>query len=234
MKKYLFASVMGLLGIESCFAGVTITGTRIIFPSDQKQVVVQLNNPDSHAALVQAWLDDGNPKEIPAADRIPFVLTPPLSRIEENKGQMLRLIAKNTNQLAQDRESLYWFNILDVAPTDHAVPNKLNISVRSRIKLFYRPIHLKGKPENFFSKLSFKYIKDLNVIEVSNNSPYYMNFQKVVVSNNNQQQEVYTDPLMVAPFGHSTFKTKITSPKTINYLLINDFGGINSLNTTIN
>ncbi|MBF7687326.1 molecular chaperone [Acinetobacter sp. EC24] len=231
VKQYCIA-LMASLCVQHAVSGVTITGTRVVFPSDQKQVVVQLNNPDQRAALVQSWLDDGNPKEIPPAGRIPFILTPPLVRIEANKGQMVRLLAKNADQLPKDRESLYWFNILDVAPTDQSAANKLNISVRSRIKLFYRPIQLAEKPEHFFQKLHFKYNVETQSIKVTNPSPYYMSFQQVVISNKKgTDQETYTSPLMVNPFSEETFKTKVASPNSITYTLINDFGGTVSFNT---
>ncbi|SDC10012.1 fimbrial biogenesis chaperone [Acinetobacter boissieri] len=232
MKQYCIALIASLCVQQHAVSGVTITGTRVVFPSDQKQVVVQLNNPDQRAALVQSWLDDGDPKEIPSAERMPFILTPPLVRIEANKGQMIRLFAKNVDQLPKDRESLYWFNILDVAPTDQSVINKLNISVRSRIKLFYRPIQLIGKPEHFFQKLHFKYNAETQSIKVTNPSPYYMSFQQVVIqSKKGMDQEIYTSPLMVGPLGEQTFKTKVPSPSAITYTLINDFGGTESFNT---
>ncbi len=67
------------------FAGVTITGTRIIFPSNQNTVTVQLNNPDDRPALIQAWLDNGDPHQIPEADKIPFILTPPWPKLLQIK-----------------------------------------------------------------------------------------------------------------------------------------------------
>lgn len=233
MKKYVNALLLSLISTQGCFAGVTITGTRIIFPSDQNQVVIQLNNPDQHASLVQSWLDDGNPKEIPPADRIPFILTPPLVRIEAQKGQMLRLIAKDTSQLPKDRESLYWFNILDVAPTSQNEPNKLNISVRSRIKVFYRPSHLTERPESYYIKLKFKYSAADHTVVVSNPSPYFINFQDVTVNSGSGSKEPYTAPLMIAPLSETRFSVKTAMPKTINYTLINDFGGTASFNAKI-
>ncbi len=77
---------------QSIFAGVTIDGTRIIFPSNAKSISVQLRNGLSTPALVQTWIDNGDIDQIPNADQIPFVLTPPLSRVEPNRGQIIRII----------------------------------------------------------------------------------------------------------------------------------------------
>ena len=40
----------------SANANVIITGTRVIYPAGQKNVIVKLENNDDSAALVQAWI----------------------------------------------------------------------------------------------------------------------------------------------------------------------------------
>lgn len=219
------------------FAGVTITGTRIIFPSNQNTVTVQLNNPDDRPALIQAWLDNGDPHQIPEADKIPFILTPPLAQIASNKGQMLRLIAKDTSALPQDRESLYWFNILDMPASEQvetAEKNKLQVSIRSRIKLFYRPVNLKISQEKAFSSVTFKYNETNKSVTVNNPSPYYVNFYNVSF-NPEKENFVYADPLMVAPYSTESFKPAIQfKPQKISYLLINDYGGNQAYQAVIN
>jgi P pilus assembly chaperone PapD len=52
---------------------------------------VQLRNEFATPALVQTWIDQGDMSTMPAADQIPFVLTPPLSRVESKKGQIIGL-----------------------------------------------------------------------------------------------------------------------------------------------
>ncbi|BAP36416.1 thin pili chaperone AcuD [Acinetobacter guillouiae] len=212
---------------SATFAGVTITGTRIIFPSNQSSVTVQLNNPDDKPALVQAWLDSGDPKEIPKASEIPFILTPPLTQIPSKKGQMLRLITKDNSLLPNDRESLFWFNILDVAATEQEAgteANKLQVSIRSRIKLIYRPQQIKISQDKAFSTTSFKYDDRTNILSISNPSPYYINFYNVTI-NTGAENLVYSEPLMVAPFSTEAVEIKLTfKPTQINYALINDFG----------
>lgn len=107
MSIRFFTALIALSCSQSLFAGVSITGTRIIFPADKPSVTVQLTNPLTAPALIQAWIDNGDPKVIPEANVIPFILTPPLVQIEPQKGQMIRLLAKETEKLAKDRESLY-------------------------------------------------------------------------------------------------------------------------------
>ncbi|MFC3171964.1 molecular chaperone [Acinetobacter vivianii] len=170
-----------------------------------------MNNPDDRPALIQAWLDNGDPHQIPEADKIPFILTPPLAQIASNKGQMLRLIAKDTSALPQDRESLYWFNILDMPASEQvetAEKNKLQVSIRSRIKLFYRPVNLKITQEKAFSSVTFKYNETNKSVTVNNPSPYYVNFYNVSL-NPEKENFVYADPLMIAPYSTESFKPEI-------------------------
>ncbi|EDJ89184.1 hypothetical protein CGSHi22121_01895 [Haemophilus influenzae 22.1-21] len=56
----------------SANANVIITGTRVIYPAGQKNVIVKLENNDDSAALVQAWIDNGNPNADPKYTKPPF------------------------------------------------------------------------------------------------------------------------------------------------------------------
>lgn len=223
----LLLAFAGLICTQTIFAGVTITGTRIIFPSDKQSVTVQLNNQETVPALVQSWLDDGNPNTIPEADLIPFILTPPLVQIEAKKGQMIRIIAKNTEELPKDRESLYWFNILDIPPelAGSSEQNKLQVSIRTRIKLFYRPIKLEMNQDKAFKQITFQYLSATKTIKVNNPTPYYINFYDLDLKSEKNNSFVYATPLMVAPYASESFIPKINfNPTKVEFNLINDYG----------
>lgn len=220
---------------QTLLAGVTITGTRIIFPSNQNTVTVQLNNPLEEPALIQAWLDNGDPKIIPEANVIPFILTPPLIQIEPKKGQMIRLISKDPEKLAKDRESIFWFNILDIPPVaeKNTDQNKLQVSIRSRIKLFYRPINLKTSQDKAFNAVEFKYINSSKKMSVNNPSPYFINFYTIEL-NAGKESLIYDEPFMVAPYSTETFEPKINFlPSQTTYSIINDYGSNQSYSANI-
>ena len=73
-------------------ASVVIAGTRVIFPGQDKEVTVQLNNAGQLPALVQAWLDEGDAAASPEAINVPFTLTPAMFRLDPGNGQALRLL----------------------------------------------------------------------------------------------------------------------------------------------
>lgn len=210
-------------------AGVTIDGTRIVFPASSSNVGVQIRNEFSMPALVQAWIDDGDLNEIPAAEKIPFVISPPLSRVEPNQGQMIRIIQTGTPQLAQDRETLFWFNMLDIPPEDSNLiaKNILSFTVRTRIKLFYRPVALNTVNNDIYNQIQFSFSEtDKNLI-INNPTPYFITFVDIRVSADPTIKKI-SQALMLAPY--STEKINElqlnSSPQSIEYSVLNDLGGV--------
>ena len=96
-------------------AGVVVNGTRVVYPADKREVTVSIRNAGETPSLVQAWLDAGDPHSKPGEAKVPFVLTPPLFRLDPTKVQSLRLVYTH-DALPVDRESLFWLNVLDVPP----------------------------------------------------------------------------------------------------------------------
>ena len=108
-KKIVFG--LTALFTFSAQANVVIIGTRVIYPQDQKNIIVKLENNGKNAALVQAWLDTGDQNADPKNIKTPFIITPPVSRVEAKSGQSLRITYTGSQSLPQDRESLYYFNL---------------------------------------------------------------------------------------------------------------------------
>lgn len=71
MKKLLFFS---LFFISTANAGVVIYGTRIIYPAEKNEVLVQLMNQGGRSSLVQSWIDDGDTSLPPEKIKVPFLL----------------------------------------------------------------------------------------------------------------------------------------------------------------
>ncbi|MNS47034.1 Chaperone protein EcpD precursor [compost metagenome] len=119
---------------------VQISGTRVIYPANAREVTLELTNKGSTPSLVQVWIDAGDRRIRPGAEALPFLVTPPITRIEAQRGQSLRL-AYVGQGLPQDRESVFWLNVLEVPPSvksTQAGQNLVQLAFRSRIKMFYR------------------------------------------------------------------------------------------------
>ncbi len=80
--------------------------TRVIYPANQKQVLLPVTNNDPASVYLIHSVMDRN-----AGDQkdTQFVITPPLfSMAKENT---LRIINATNHQLPCDRESLFWVNV---------------------------------------------------------------------------------------------------------------------------
>jgi len=110
MLKSLRLVVLSLLALGcamSSLASVVMTGTRVIYPGGAKERSIQFSNQDDAPSVVQVWIDSGNPDSTPETADAPFVVTPPVFRIEPKSGQTARLIFTGKD-LPQDRESVFF------------------------------------------------------------------------------------------------------------------------------
>ncbi|EKK8734914.1 fimbria/pilus periplasmic chaperone, partial [Salmonella enterica] len=87
----------------SARASIVIMGTRVVYPEQKKSINVQLHNGENSPSLVQVWLDTGDASASPDSVRVPFVITPPVSRVEPGTGQTLRIMYTG-EPLPRDRE----------------------------------------------------------------------------------------------------------------------------------
>ncbi|MBA1686996.1 fimbria/pilus periplasmic chaperone, partial [Escherichia coli] len=97
---------------SSAIADIVISGTRVIYKSDQKSVNIRLENKGNNPLLVQSWLDTGDDNAEPGSITVPFTATPPVSRIDAKRGQTIKLMYTASSVLPKDRESVFWFNVL--------------------------------------------------------------------------------------------------------------------------
>ncbi|MGH8388887.1 MAG: fimbria/pilus periplasmic chaperone [Pseudomonas sp.] len=149
------------VGFSFAHASVVITGTRVIYPANQREVSVKLNSNGAVPALVQSWVDDGDPDAKAKDKPMPFTLLPPVARIDPGKGQTLRMMYTQ-DPLPQDRESVYYLNVLEVPPrppADLQGENLLQMAFRSRIKIFFRPVGLSGNPNETPAQVSWQVVK---------------------------------------------------------------------------
>ncbi|MDF0604567.1 fimbria/pilus periplasmic chaperone [Neisseriaceae bacterium TC5R-5] len=217
-------------------AGVVIVGTRVIFPGAQREVSVRLENKNTNPVLVQTWLDQGQENVNIDEIELPFILTPPLFKMNEGRGQTVRIIATDTSLLPQDRESVFWLNVHETPPRPVNADeiNYLQLAFKTRIKLFYRPAALKNSPtdEDEINRLQWSLVsgdKRGVGVKLVNPNPYYVSFTSIVVEQNGIFKALGAD--MVAPFSEVIFypanaKDNILNVESkIHAALINDYGG---------
>ena len=183
-------------------ASVVVGGTRVVFNESKKEQSIQIVNQGKSPAMVQSWIDDGQADALPRHIKVPFVLTPPLTRLEPGQGQTLRLtyLPLTDKPLPTDHASVFYLNVLEIPPSPDASQGKntLQLAVRTRIKLFFRPKGLDdGKPRDAADKLTWALKKDVQGahLDVTNPTHYYVSINQASLPDGRTTES----PAMVGP-----------------------------------
>ena len=208
---------------SAAVADIVITGTRFVYPEKEREVSVKLDNVGEKPALAQVWIDDGNPDATPETARAPFTLTPPINRINGGKGQTLRMMYTGES-LPRDKESLFWLNVLEIPASRKDKNSQLQLAVRSRLKIFFRPQGLPGTANEAGKSVVWKKVS--GGIEGYNPTPYFVSVARI--TQDREGKMPVADGGMIAPGGKSLFRTK-KSATTIYPAYISDEGGIEPL-----
>ena len=198
---------------------------------------VRLKNEGDRPVVVQSWLDTGQANETPDAIKVPFVLMPPMARLEAGHSQVVRMVFTG-EALPQDKESVFWLNVLEIPPKEKLEEgrNSLQFALRSRIKVFYRPTAIVGKADEAPAKLGWKVTAADGgyVLEATNPTAYHVNLNQVKLRVGGASIDAGDG--MVAPgsvrrFGLKGLKEAPASAD-IEYSFIDDFGAIRDGDTT--
>lgn len=220
MRLFIFLSL--LISSHTAFANIVVNGTRVIYPEKNNETVVQLINNGNDPALVQSWIDDGDIDSTPETANVPFLLSPPVVKVSGNAGQQLR-IKKLPASLPTDRESVFYLNILDIPPTPEHLQGKntMQLAIKTRIKLFYRPTHLQAGVDEALESISVK--AENRGFLITNNSPYYVTIANI---DDRKGQKMLSDSLMINPFDQvlAPAKTNVIAGQNYRLLYIDDLG----------
>lgn len=218
----LFGTLFG-----AAHAEIIIHGTRVVYPSDAREVTVQLSNNGNQPALVQSWMDQGDASQSPEQANVPFVISPPITRIEAERGQALRITAlPTTQQLPQNQESLFWLNVLDIPPNPtvngQQPENFMQLAIRSRIKFFYRPIQVKGSIVEAAEQMKWR-VQGQNLI-IDNITPFHITITQVEQRVSGQTLNIVEDGVMIAPNSQHTLSLKSSDISQMKFSILNDYG----------
>lgn len=216
-KGLILTGVLSLLSMPA-LAGITVGGTRVIYPGDKKEVPLNVSSSqDDGVLLIRSWIENNEPTNKTAP---PFVITPPLFRIDPGQENTLRLSQTNTASLPQDRETLYWLNVMAVPPAAQG-KNALQFSLNTKIKLLYRPAALDDHKtaSEAYQKLTFS--RSGGGVTVKNPTPYYISVFKMSIGG----VEVQDKNITVPPAGSYPLKAA-PSGNDVRWSAINDNGGL--------
>jgi chaperone protein EcpD len=228
-----FAATTIFTAAPHALAGVVVDGTRVVYPAAKREVTINIHNPGEAPSLVQAWLDAGDSHAKPGESKVPFVLTPPLFRLDPTKVQSLRLVYTH-DPLPEDRESLFWLNVLDIPPRTAAnpdLPNQLELAFKHRMKVFFRPAGLAGSAADAPAHLTWKLLaKDGKLVAIEANNPTAYHVSLIQISATAAGHPVTAKADMVDPFASRRFDVAdpVAAPGgtvALEFWFVNDYGG---------
>lgn len=218
MGKNLVYSLLFLCFISTpalAAGGIAMSSTRVIYDGSKKETTTTIKNrSDNEVFLIQSWVDDANENKVAR-----FLVTPPLFRLDPKKEAVLRIVNNGAN-LPQDRETVLWLNSKAIPPQSNN-DNVLQIAIKTRMKLFYRPPGLPGVPQD--SPMALKWEKSGRQIKVTNDTPYSVTFSEVKVAGKS-----IANPAFVAAKSSMVYPAPagVSSGSEVAFSIINDFGGI--------
>ena len=197
-------------------AAVALGATRVIYPANQKQVLLPVTNNDPASVyLIQSWIENaGDQKDTQ------FVITPPRFSMQGKKENTLRIINATNHQLPGDRESLFWVNVkaIPAMEKDQKNENTLQLAIISRIKMFYRPTNLAMAPEEAPAMLRFR--RSGSKLTLINPTPYFITVTNMKAGNSNLPNT------MVPPKGEVSVDIPHAATGDISFQTINDYGAL--------
>lgn len=219
-----------LLATQSCIsqAALSLSGTRVVFESDRRSASIIVRNPSQKIYAAQAWI---NTDADDTTTAVPFIASPPLFRLDPGKDQQVQINGL-PNSLPTDRESLFFFNVQEIPQTNSTTSNVLNIALRTRIKLFYRPQSLQGSSVARLQELQWSVLEvdGKAQLKVNNPTPFHVSFVRLDVLVNGKKLEL-KQPTMAAPLSEQAFDLpglKSMPGMQVVFSAINDYGAYTS------
>ncbi|MBM7016670.1 fimbria/pilus periplasmic chaperone [Enterobacter cloacae] len=222
-SSFAHASDMNVVQNTKVFK-LELGATRIIYHAGERGAQLSVANPQSFPVLVQSRVFKEDRKT-----QAPFVVTPPLFRLDPNQRNTLRVISMNAP--TGEKESLYWLCVTGIPPKNgdawaedktkgplHQAQVNMEISTHMCIKVITRPENITG--DLMQAAASLQWHREGNMIRAKNNSPYYINLHSLSVGAIPVEHPEY-----IPPFSERDFSLKSKPGDTVNWTVITDAGG---------
>lgn len=210
--------------------GISVSQTRVIFKGDRKSEKVTISNQSKRVYLISSQVlrsPEGGSGE---AETLPFVVTPPLFRLESGSRNTVLVMRNDTTSLPSDRESVFYLSFLAIPAVSKPADNhemeagmqpQMSVGIRSVIKLFYRPRALNMTASEAPEKLRFT-LKD-GVLHAENPTPYYLTLAQL--QTDNKAVNVRAQGAMIPPYSSQNYR--ITgNVDEVSWAVVDDYGGV--------
>ncbi|WP_309600859.1 fimbria/pilus periplasmic chaperone [Serratia sp. AKBS12] len=202
--------------------------SRVIYDAASNGATLSVINQQNYPMLVRSTVL-AEDKKTPA----PFVVTPPLFRLDGQQQSRLRIV-RTGGQLADDRESLQWLCVTGIPPKNDdqwaagedgksqapakKVAVNVQVSVQNCIKLLVRPKGIKAPTLNEADALVWS--RSGGKLNAKNPTPYYINLSSLTVGGKAVPGIEY-----VPPFSSRSFALPAGAAGQVQWRAIDDLGG---------
>lgn len=218
--------LLGLVSTASALANVSLSGTRLVFDGRFRDVSIEARNRGRQEVLLQAWLEG---HEEARASHLPFVLTPPISRLPPEGRQALRLMYEGRG-MPGNRESLLHLYVMEI-PRTPSGEGRLSIAIRQRINVLFRPPGLTGDPAQTPQRLRWVLERDASGVprlKVDNPTDFHAALLSLELADEHGRHPL-GDDLLVPPGGRRelllTSRALASRQAWLRFNAVTDYGG---------
>ena len=236
LKHVLNHFLILLLLPSSAMAATYINYTRVIINEKDRESTFTVYNEGLRPVLLQLWTEKESLLERPEEIKTPFMILPPIFRLESNTSRTVRIqFVGDRHALPGDRESLFWLNTLEVPPVadDKHGSGALQIAFRTRVKLFWRPQALaENTLEDSVKKIEIT-ASDCGgnrCLLVKNNSPLHVTLMDLTLNDGTEIKQLPDDGLLAPLSTKTVLLSKRATGSSIvkTFSWIDDYGVVNT------
>lgn len=229
--KILFVTLL-LAFCSQASAATYINFTRLILNENEREVTFRIKNEGDNAVLMQLWTDRDNFMDKPELIKTPFMILPPVFRLNGMDSRTARLqLIDNEQSLPKNKESLFWLNALEIPQKTKGTTDEvlLQVAFRTRIKIFYRPVAISQiNTEKEVEKIkAFKVNCDNGeCIRLENRTPFHYSLLKISLSSGKEIIDLPQDGLLF-PFSSLDIpseKIVLVNESIKSFTWIDDYG----------
>ncbi|RSV97760.1 molecular chaperone [Klebsiella aerogenes] len=205
--------------------GISFNFTRLVMTDkDTKGVYFKAYNNNDFPILVQSWgskldTDTGSVDDSTSDIKIPFIVLPPLQRVEPGEEFTLHL-RFNGERIPSITESVYLLSFKAIPVSGPKTAKTLSMTVVMNIKVFIR----NQLPDNdgissAINKVTASWHAD--GVLINNPSPYWLTLSSIILDNKEIERKELLK--MAAPMQSTLFKWKNGRPREIFIKFIDEY-----------
>lgn len=213
--------------------------TRLIFDDNYREATLRVVNKNSYPVMVQVWVNDGSINSNPSEIIYPLLPIPSVFKLSPKEIKTIRII-KTSDNIPNDRESLFWLNFYETPPIKKQDINsvaRMSISMLTQIKIIFRPKKVKDNINYYKDLIKIQFIENLphNEVIIFNSSKNIVSFTRI---SHKKDEKILHPGGVILPLQELKINTEnlkeISEDSEFNLYAIDDNGNEKPISLKIN